>query len=494
MQARRASSRISEGGVTSVAQGPCDAVAIHARYCPKSVTGNAGAGTLWATVLGSSLAFIDGSVVMVALPAMARDLGGGSEGVQWIVNGYLLPLAALVLLGGALADRIGRRRVFLIGVIVFSLASLACMIAPGLELLIAGRVAQGVGAAMLVPASLAILGASFSGEARGRAIGTWAAAGAATGALGPVLGGWLVDMIGWRAIFAVILPFASAALWLALRHVRESRDDAAKGKPPDWSGAAFATTGLAGITSGLTMLSQGGTTNAWPALSVGIAAAILFLVIEARRGTAAMMPLSLFGTRTFTGVTLLTFLLYAALGGVMLLVPLLLIARGWAATAAGAAILPLPIAMGLGSRPMGRLAERLGTRWPLTVGPVIAGLGFALFALLPDGAIDYWRHVFPAMALIGIGMTVSVAPLTSTVMAAVDSDHAGAASGVNNATARVAGLVATALIGLALTGGGGVSTGAFHAAALMAGALGVAAGLSALLLIEPPHRKEAKSS
>ena len=459
--------------------GPCDTLAATSR---KGGT-HGGAGTLAATVLGSSLSFIDGSVVNVALPAMARDLGAGAAGVQWIVNAYLLPLAALVLLGGALSDRLGRKRVFMAGTTLFTLASLICLAAPSLEVLIAGRVAQGLGAALLVPASLAILGTDFEGEARGRAIGTWAAAGAVAGAIGPILGGWLVDAVGWRSIFAVILPVAAAALLLGWRYIDASQADEAAA-PLDWRGALLATIGLGLVTFGLTSAASGGGAMASGTMAAGLVACIPFLWIERRLGERAMVPLALFGTRTFTGVTLLTLFLYAALGGVLLLLPYLLIARGWAASAAGAAMLPLAILMGLGSRGAGRLAERIGARPMLSIGPLVTGAGFAWLARLPEGAIDYWRDIFPAMMLIGIGMAIAVAPLTTTVMTAVDEKHAGAASGVNNATARIGAMLATALIGLALTdGGAGVSTPAFHIAALAAASGAVLAGLSGWLLV-----------
>lgn len=460
---------------------PCDAAAIRAA---RPGTAKAGTGVLAATVLGSSLSYLDGSVVNVALPAMAQDLGAGAAGVQWIVNAYLLPLAALVLLGGALADRLGNKRVFMAGLVLFALASVGCLLAPGLEALIAARAAQGVGAALLVPASLAILGSSFSGDARGAAVGTWAAAGAAAGALGPVAGGWLVDSVGWRSIFALLLPIAAAAIVIGARSIPRDRPDAER--PIDWSGAGLATAGLIALTFGLTQLSQGG--GAVPAaLTIGgLAILAAFLWVEHAKGDAAMMPLALFGTRVFAGATILTLVLYAALGGLLMLVPFMLIARGWSAMAAGAAMLPLSIVMGLGSRFVGRMTARTGARLPLTLGPAITALGFAWFARFPEGGIDYWRDVLPAMALIGIGMTLAVAPLTDTVLAAVDGKHQGAASGVNNATARVAGLLAIALIGLALSEGGrDVPLAAFHMVAITAAALAVAGALASCLLIRP---------
>lgn len=460
---------------------PCDTLAATAR----KGGGSGGAGALIATVLGSSVAMIDGSVVNVALPAIARGLGADGAGVQWIVNGYMLPLSALVLLGGALADRLGRKRIFLAGLVLFALASLGCMIAPTLVWLITARVVQGVGAALLVPASLAILGADFDGEARDRAIGTWAGAGAIAGAIGPVLGGWLVDHVGWRSIFALIVPLAIAAFAVGARYVPGGRDEDAN--PPDWHGAALATVGLGLLVWGLTLMTSGARGTGALALGGGAIALVAFVSLEARLGERAMVPLALFGTRIFTGVTLLTFLLYAALGGALLLLPYLLIARGWSAAAAGTAVLPLPLVMGMGSRGVGALAAKIGARPLLAAGPLVTGIGFALFARMPAGPIDYARDVLPSMLLIGIGMTAAVAPLTTTVMGAVDHRHAGAASGVNNATARIGGMIAVALIGLVLTDGArGVSLAAFHIAAIAAAVMAVGAGLCGWLMVREP--------
>jgi len=466
--------------MTAPGAGPCDTLAATAR--PGG--GAAGTGALIATVLGSSIALVDGSVVNVALPAMGRALSADGAGVQWIVNGFMLPLSALVLIGGALADRVGRKRIFLAGLVIFTLASLACMVSPTLGFVIAARVVQGLGAALLVPASLAILGADFEGAARARAIGTWAAAGAMGGALGPIIGGWLVDHVGWRSIFALIVPIALAAFAMGALYVPGGRDEDAQ--PPDWYGGALATVGLGLLVWGLTMMTSGmGERGAGAAmLGAGTVALVAFVALEARLGDRAMVPLALFGTRVFTGVTLLTFLLYAALAGALLLLPYLLIARGWSATAAGTAVLPLPLIMGLGSRSVGALAAKIGARPLLTLGPAATGAGFALFALISDSGIDYVRNVLPGMLLIGIGMTAAVAPLTTTVMTAVDQHHAGAASGVNNATARIGGMIAVALIGLVLTDNGrGVSLAAFHGAAIVAAAMAVGAGLCGWLLV-----------
>jgi len=454
-------------------------------------------GTLAATILGSSLAFIDGSVVNVALPAIERDLassGASGASIGWLINAYLLPLGALVLAGGVAGDRYGRKRMFLAGIAVFTLASLACALAPGFGWLLAARALQGVGAALLVPASLALLGAAFEGEARGSAVGTWAAASAVAGALGPVAGGWLVDAVGWRAIFIINLPVAAVAAWLSWRSIEESRS--ADPAPLDLAGAALATVGLGLATFGLTALAargadapgHGSALAGGYALAAGVASLVAFVIVEARLGRSAMMPLALFGTRAFVGVTLLTLGLYAALSGMVVLLPYLLIARaGWPATAAGAALLPLSIAMGLGSRAAGRLAERVGTRTLLTLGPLVVAAGFALFLRIDGGAVRYATDILPALALVACGLTLSVAPLTAAVIAAVDPSHVGSASGFNNATSRVAGLLATALIGYVLVGDatGPAFIGRFHGAAIAGALLAVGAAASAFLLCAP---------
>ena len=486
--------------VATAAAGPCDrgiAAAVAAAPPGSPVTAHP-SGTLAATILGSSLAFIDGSVVNVGLPAIERSLGADGASIAWLINAYLLPLGALVLLGGVAGDRWGRRRVFLAGMLVFTLASLACAAAPTFAWLLAARVAQGVGAAFLMPSSLALIGAAFSGEARGRAVGTWAAAGAITGALGPLAGGWLIDTIGWRSIFVINLPIAIAATGLAWRYVAESRSgDAA---PLDAGGAMLATAGLALLTIGLTLLAGHGgaavatgsappaatTTPATIAVGAGVALLLGFVALEARLGAKAMMPLALFGGRTFVGVSLLTLFLYAALGGMLVLLPYVLIESGaYSSAAAGAALLPLPIAMGLGSRAAGRLAERSGARTLLTVGPCVVAAGFALFLRFEPGALDYASVVLPALAVIACGLTLSVAPLTATVMGAVDAAHVGSASGVNNAVARVAGLLATALLGLVLAGGAAspAFVARFHAAAVVGALLSLAAGAAAFALV-----------
>ncbi|MGR4862610.1 DHA2 family efflux MFS transporter permease subunit [Caulobacter sp. LARHSG274] len=402
---------------------------------------------LAATVLGSSMAFIDGSVVNVALPAMRAALKADAGEVQWIVNAYLLLLGALVLIGGSAGDRYGRRRMFVLGVVLFGLASLGCALAPDVGWLIAARAAQGLAAALLVPASLAILGATFGDDGRGGAIGAWAGFGAVTTAIGPVLGGWLVDHVSWRAIFLINLPLAAATVWLALAAVRESRDPEVDRL--DWLGAGLAATGLGAATWGLTAAGQRGWTSpaVWAALALGAVLLGLFVLSQAR-GKQPMMPLSLYRSRTFSGANLLTLALYFGLTGALFFLPFELIARhGYSAAKAGAALLPFSLVMGTLSGVAGKAADRFGPRPLLTVGPILAGIGFGLLGA-PWVGSGYWTGVLPAVLVLAVGMTISVAPLTSTVMGAVAASHAGIASGVNNAVARIAGLLAVAALGL----------------------------------------------
>jgi EmrB/QacA subfamily drug resistance transporter len=460
---------------------PCDggtAAAQHARRCPHRRW------TLAASILASSLAFVDGSVVNVGLPAIGKALAADAAGLQWVVNLYLLPLSALLLLGGAAGDRFGRRRLFLAGIGLFACASLLCAVAPTLALLLAGRALQGASAAMLMPNSLAILGAAFAGEARGRAIGTWAAAGAVAGAVGPLLGGWLIATVGWRAIFLINLPLALAALAIAWRHVEESRE--AKPHPLDWLGVGVATASLAAITWGLTLLSArtGFAATGGALAGSGLAAFLLFLRIEQKRGERAIMPLALFGTASFTGLTLLTFFLYAALGGLFVLLPFVLMElEGYSPIQAGAALLPLPAAIGLGSRFMGAFAARTGPRLPLTLGPLVAAAGFALCARVGQGS--YWTTILPAVLVVALGMAGAVAPLTTAVMASVDAGHVGTANGFNSAVARTGSLIATALLGWVLAARGDGLAAAFAGASYFAAGAAVIAGLAALLLLKP---------
>jgi EmrB/QacA subfamily drug resistance transporter len=437
------------------------------------------------TILASSLAFVDGSVVNVGLPAIGRSFGAGGQSLSWMVNGYLLPLSALLLIGGAAGDLFGRRRVLMIGVAVFAAASLLCALAPNLAWLLCGRVVQGIGAAMLMPNSLAILGASFDGEARGKAIGMWAAVGAGAGAVGPLIGGWLIDVVGWRAIFWVNLPIAAAALYLAARYVEDERNE---NRPPlDVAGAALATAGLASLTWGLTVSSpRGGSASlALAALAAGAVFLLVFLAVERRRGEAAMMPLSLFATRGFVGLTVLTFLLYGALGGLFVLVPYVLIeVKGYSAVEAGAALLPLPLVIAASSSAMGRIAATAGSRLPLTIGPIIVALGFLLATRIGAGG-SYWTTTLPAMLVIALGMAGAVAPLTTAVLASVAPHHTGVSSGFNSAVARTGGLVATALAASILGADPAALDVLFRNAALIGAAAAFAAGLSAFVWLSP---------
>jgi EmrB/QacA subfamily drug resistance transporter len=406
--------------------------------------------TLAATILGSSMALIDGSVVNIALPAIQQALHADAASTQWIVNAYLLLLGALVLVGGSAADRYGRRRIFLLGVLVFTAASIACGLSPDITVLIISRAVQGFGAALLTPASLAMLGASFDEHERSQAIGIWAGAGALTAAAGPVLGGWLVDQVSWRAIFLLNVPLAAAAAGLAADFACESRDENAK--QLDWKGAAAVATGLAAITWGLGAIPASGfhDKTVLGALGAGAAFLILFVAIEARSQERAMMPLSLYRSRIFAGTNVLTLLLYFALGGALYYLPFGLIRLGgYSATQAGAALLPFALIMGSGASFAGAVSDRFGPRLSLTIGPIVAGSGLELLAFADFGK-SYWAAVFPAICVLAIGMTVTVPPLTSTVMSSVGEARAGIASGVNNAVARVASLFAVATLGAVL--------------------------------------------
>lgn len=437
------------------------------------------------TILASSLAFVDGSVVNVGLPVIGRSMAADAGALQWVVNAYLLPLSALLLLGGAAGDRFGRRRLLIAGTGLFALASAGCALAPGMQVLLASRLLQGVGAAMLMPNSLAILGATFSGEAKGRAIGVWAATGAAMGALGPVLGGWLIDLGSWRAIFLLNLPLALGAILLAWRYVPQ--DDDGGQAPLDWAGGVLATAGLGALTWALTLGSgrSGWTPGALIIAFAALALLAVFVAVEHRRGRRAMMPLVLFASRSFIGLTLLTLFLYGALGGLFVLVPYVLIqAAHYSATAAGAALLPLPLMLSATSPLMGGLAGRIGPRLPLAVGPLVVGAGF-LLALRIGGRADYWTEVLPALLVMAVGLSCAVAPLTTAVLNSVDGRHTGSASGFNSAVARTGGLVATALLGSVLALDGDRLLGAFHFAMVVGATTCLAASASAFTLIGP---------
>jgi len=449
--------------------------------------------TLAASILGSSLAFIDGSVVNVALPALASGLHADPSNLSWAINAYLLPLGALILLGGSLGDHFGRRRLFLIGLVLFASASILCAAAPTFAWLLAGRSAQGIGAALLMPNSLAIIGGAFSGEERGRAIGTWAAVGAVAGAVGPIIGGWLIDAIGWRVIFIINIPVALSAGFLAWKFVAEQRESA-KAPRLDVRGAALATIALGLLTWSLTEAagSHHSSISIWTTFIAGLALLGMFLWQEGRLADSALMPLAMFSSSSFVGLTLLTFFLYGSLGGLLVLLPFLLIQiHHWSAVAAGAALLPVPVLIGIGSRTMGRVAARIGGRLPLSCGALLVGLGLALYARVGANAVDYWFDIFPATLLVALGMGVSVAPLTTSVMASVDTDHVGIASGFNSAVARIAGLVATALLGLVFSkqDSSNAFIPAFRAAAFVGATSAIVAGLFAITLV----RTEAKN-
>lgn len=453
---------------------PCETP--EARRASHSGT-SASAFVLPATILGSSLSFIDGSVVNVALPAIGRDLDAALATMQWVVNGYMLTLASLILIGGAAGDAFGRRRVFLTGLVGFALASVACGLAPSASWLVAARLVQGAAAALLVPASLAIIGAAYTGAERGPAVGTWAAAGALTTALGPVLGGWLVDIVGWRAIFFINVPIAAVALALGLRLPADRA--ATQDQPLDWFGALCAIAALGLLSYGLIALGEGAAVAGGAAIAASVPAALLFLRTE-RHAAAPMMPLSLFRSRNFSGANALTLFLYAGLTGSLFLLPLMLInTHGYSATAAGAAFLPFSAIMGFGSRFAGRLVERVGARWPLVAGPALTAIGFALLGLSGDDP-GFWRGFFPGLAIVGVGMTIAVAPLTTVVLDSAPDEQSGIVSGVNNAVARAAGLIAVAALGLAFGGTGMPSLEGGALAQAYRVVMFVAAGLAAL--------------
>ena len=431
---------------------PCDAGQVEAVAAAdaSAVSAATRRWVLVATVLGSSLTFIDGSALGVALPTIQNDLGGGPAATQWVVNAYLLTLGALVLIGGAAGDRFGRRRVFLIGIGLFALGSVASGLAPDIHTLIAARAFQGVGAALLTPGALALIGATFPPDKRGRAFGTWAGFGALFGMVGPLVGGWLPDTVDWRFIFWINLPLAALTFIITLKTVPESRDPDARGL--DWPGALLAMAGLGAVTWGLTAAPDLG----WgaPAILAALVGGLVllagFLVNEARRAHP-MMPPALFRSPVFSGINLLTLLLYFALGGAMFFLPFDLIrVQGFSATLAGAAMLPFAAIMGLFSGLAGRLADRFGPRLSLSVGPVLAGAGLALLAWPAPGA-GYVDGPLAGMTVLAIGMTLAVGPLTAAVMGAVGSGQTGIASGVNNAVARIAGLLAIALLGVVLS-------------------------------------------
>jgi EmrB/QacA subfamily drug resistance transporter len=411
--------------------------------------GGSGRWVLAATVLGSSMAFLDSTVVNVALPTIGKDLNASLGGLQWTVTGYTLTLAGLILLGGSLGDRLGRRKVFLIGVIWFAVSSALCGFAPDIGVLIGARVLQGVGGALLTPGSLAIIQATFAADERPRAVGAWSGLGGVAGAAGPLLGGWLVQAAGWRWVFFLNLPLAVIVIAVTLRHVPETRDETSTGKF-DIAGSALAALALGGITYALIEApGHGNIISVAAAGALGVGAAVSFLLIESRRTrhpgpVSPMLPLDVFGSREFSAVNIVTFLVYGAFGGVLfLLVVQVQVVSGFSPVKAGTTLLPVTLLMLAFSARSGALAQRIGPRWPMTVGTAICAVGLALMVRIGADA-SYFGDVLPAVTVFGIGLTLTVAPLTATVLATADVRHAGVASGVNNAVARAAGLLAVA--------------------------------------------------
>jgi EmrB/QacA subfamily drug resistance transporter len=435
------------GGLANIGNPPCDVGVIRSRQADAPCAPRSGPWILAATIIGSAMAFIDGTVTNVALPQIQVRLGATALDAQWIVESYALFLSALILVGGSLGDHYGRRRIFSLGITIFTLASVWCGLSMSPDMLIAARAVQGVGGALLVPGSLSIISASFEGEDRGKAIGTWAGLSGVTTALGPILGGFLVENVSWRAAFLINVPLAIAVLLIVARHVPESRDPDAR--KLDIPGATLATLGLGGVVYGLITSAEAGFTNirVLLALVLGAGALVAFVVWE-RRTEEPMLPLSLFRSRDFSGANILTLLLYAGLGGSLYYLPFLLIqVHNYSATAAGSSFLPFTIITFLMSRWAGGLITRFGARLPLTIGPLVAASGFILFAI-PGTEGSYWTTFFPAIVVLGLGMSLVIAPLTTTAMNSVSGRHSGLASGVNNAVSRTAGLLAIPVLGI----------------------------------------------
>jgi len=455
---------------------------------------------LLATVLGSGIAFLDATVVNVALPTIGEELDAGISGLQWVVNAYTLTLSGFLLLGGSLGDHYGRRRVFVVGVIWFAVASLLCGVAPSAEALVAARALQGIGGALLTPGSLAIIEASFRAEDRGPAIGAWSGLGGVTAAIGPFLGGWLVQAASWRWIFLINLPLAVLVVWVARRHVPESRDPSV-GRGLDYSGAALAAVGLAGVVYALTDGPGLGWTSPRILLAgaVGVAALAAFVLWE-RRSRHPMLPLDIFASRQFTAANLVTFVVYGALGGSLFLMPIQLQrVVGFSPLAAGVALIPITLVMLLLSARAGRLSARIGPRVPMTLGPLLVAAGFVLYTRIGPGA-SYLAEILPGMLVFAFGLTLTVAPLTATVLAAASAEHAGMASAVNNTVARAAGLLAVAILPVAagISGAGALDPDrfddGFRMAVLLAAALCAAGGLISWFAIRNPTPEPAPAA
>lgn len=457
---------------------------------------------LLAAVLGSSIAFLDATVVNIALPAIGKELGAEMSGLQWTINGYMITLSALILFGGALGDRLGRNRIFIIGTIWFAVASLLCGLAPNVPALVGARALQGIGGALLTPASLAIIEASFRKEDRARAIGAWSGLGGIAAAIGPFIGGWLVSAVSWRLIFLINLPLAAAVVYVAVRHVPESTDPSTKGKPLDYPGAVLGAVGLAGVTYALIEGPERGLSNPIVLATgvLGIVSFISFVLWEAN-SAHPMLPVDIFKSRQFTSANIVTFIVYAALVGMLFLsVVNLQQAVGYSPLQAGTATLPMTAIMLLLSSRAGALAQRIGPRIPMSLGPVVIGIGMLFMSRIGPGS-GYVTDVLPGVLVFGLGLVLTVAPLTATVLGAVDTRHAGIASGVNNAVARVAGLLAVATLPVlaGITGEDyldpeGFSQG-FRIAALITAGMAIAGGVLAWFTIsndalDPEHTED----